>query len=133
MLEFRAQNFDTEAAADQEIDAIVDSTNGYLSENFTDIQLDDPKDVTVDGQPGAQLAGSGKDQDGNEVEFISAIIALGPNSLAEIWAWLKALVLDGQTWRDTAYGVVLLFTGTIGFTVAVTMWTSRLPLERDWP
>jgi signal transduction histidine kinase len=49
-------------------------------------------------------------------------------SLNEIWSWLKALVLDGQTWRDTAYGLVLLFTGTIGFTVAVTMWSLTLSL-----
>lgn len=106
VLEFRAQNFDTEAAADQEIDAIVDSTNGYLSENFTDIQLDDPKDVTVDGQPGAQLAGSGKDQDGNEVEFISAIIALGPNSLAEIWA---AVFPQGSNDLDVATAILNSF------------------------
>jgi signal transduction histidine kinase len=50
------------------------------------------------------------------------------SSLNEIWTWLKALVLDGQTWRDTAYGLVLLFTGTIGFTVAVTMWSLTLSL-----
>ncbi len=86
VLQFRAQNFGTEAETEQEIDSIVDSTFQFLKDNYQDIKLDDPKDVTVDGQPGSQLAGTGKDKDGNAVQFLSAMIMLSPTSLAEIWA-----------------------------------------------
>lgn len=86
VLQFRAQEFDTEDEAKKEIDSIFDSTGEFLQENYTDIKLDEPKEVTVDGQPGAQLTGTGKDKDGNAVQFLSAMIALGPKSIAEIWA-----------------------------------------------
>lgn len=86
VLQFRAQKFASEAETKAEVDAIVDSTMSFLQDNYVDIKLDDAKDVTVDGQPGAQLAGSGKDKDGNAVQFVSAMITLGPDSLAEIWA-----------------------------------------------
>ena len=33
-----------------------------------------------------ELTGTGKDKAGNEVQFLSAIVALGPKSIAEIWA-----------------------------------------------
>ena len=91
------------AAHRAEIDAIVDSTNEFLKDNYVDVQLDDPKDVTVDGQPGAQLAGIGKDKDGNEVKFLSAIIALGPTSIAEIWA---AVFPEGSNDLDAATAVL---------------------------
>lgn len=86
VLQFRAQTFATEAETKQEIDSIVDSTFQFLKDNYTDIKLDDPKEVTVDGQPGSQLSGTGKDKDGNAVQFLSAMIMLSPDSLAEIWA-----------------------------------------------
>lgn len=86
VLQFRAQNFDTEDEAKREIDTIVESTTGFLDDNYIDIKLDEPKDITVDGQPGMQVAGTGKDRGGNEVDFLSAIIVLGPTSIAEIWA-----------------------------------------------
>ena len=103
ILQFRAQNFDTEDETMKEIDAIVDSTNEFLKDNYVDVQLDDPMDVTVDGQPGAQLAGIGKDKDGNEVKFLSAIIALGPKSIAEIWA---AVFPEGSNDLDAASAVL---------------------------
>ena len=106
VLQFRAQTFDTDVDANKEIDDIVDSTNGFLKDNYTDVKLDDPKDVTVDGQPGAQLSGSGKDKDGNAVEFLSAIIALGPKSMAEIWA---AVFPEGNNDLETATAVLNSF------------------------
>ena len=86
VLQFRAQQFGSDEETKKEIDAIADSTKEFLQTNYTDIQLDDPKDITVDGQPGLQLAGVGKDKAGNAVKFMSAMIFLGPQSLAEIWA-----------------------------------------------
>lgn len=103
ILQFRAQNFGTDAEAKAEIDSIVDSTMGFLKDNYTDINLDEPKDVTVDGQPGTQLAGAGKDKDGNPVKFLSAIVALGPQSIAEIWA---AVFPDGNNDLDAATAVL---------------------------
>ncbi len=50
------------------------------------------------------------------------------NSLAGIWQWLKDLLLDGQTWRDTLYGLLLLGIGVAGFTIAVTAWSVTLAL-----
>lgn len=86
VLQFRAQKFASEAETKAEVDSIVNSTMEFLKDNYVDITLEDPKDVTIDGQPGAQLAGNGKDKDGNAVQFVSAMITLGPDSLAEIWA-----------------------------------------------
>jgi hypothetical protein len=86
ILQFRAQEFDSEEEAEKEVDSIFDSTGEFLQENYTDIKLDEPKEVNVEGQPGAQLSGTGKDKDGNAVQFLSAMIALGPKSIAEIWA-----------------------------------------------
>ena len=86
MLEFRAQNYDTETEAEAEAGAIVESTFEFLKENYTDVKLDDPTDTVVQGRPAMELTGTGKDKDGNAVQFLSAVIALGPLSVAEIWA-----------------------------------------------
>jgi hypothetical protein len=58
----------------------------FLKENYTDVKLDDPTDTVVQGRPAMELTGTGKDKDGNAVQFLSAVIALGPLSVAEIWA-----------------------------------------------
>ena len=86
ILQFRAVELETEDEAKKEVDSIFDSTGEFLQENYTDIQLQDPQEITVHGQPGAQLIGTGKDKDGNAVKFLSAMIALGPKKVAEIWA-----------------------------------------------
>ena len=86
VLEFRAQNYDTEAEAQAEAGAIVDSTFEFLKTNYTDVKLDDPTDTVVSGKPAMELTGTGKDKDGNAIQFLSAVIALGPQSVAEIWA-----------------------------------------------
>ena len=86
VLQFRAVECESEDDAKAEIDAIFDSTAEFLEENYTDIQLEDPKEINVEGQPGAQLTGTGKDKDGDSVQFLSAMIALGPTTVAEVWA-----------------------------------------------
>ena len=103
ILQFRAQNYDTEDAASKEIESIVDSTMTFLQDNYTEINLDDPVEVTAGGQPGTELAGTGKDKDGNPVKFLSAIIVLGPQSLAEIWA---AVVPEGNSDLEAATAVL---------------------------
>ena len=103
VLQFRAQNYDTEDAASKEIESIVDSTMTFLQDNYTEINLDDPVEVTAGGQPGTELAGTGKDKDGNPVKFLSAIIVLGPQSLAEIWA---AVVPEGNSDLEAATAVL---------------------------
>ena len=103
ILQFRAQNYDTEDAALKEIESIVDSTTTFLEDNYTEIKLDDPLDVTAGGQQGTELAGTGKDEDGNPVKFLSAIIVLGPQSLAEIWA---AVFPDGNSDLEAATAVL---------------------------
>lgn len=105
VLQFRAQEFDTEEEAKKEIDSIFDSTADFLKENYTDVKLDEPKEVTVEGQPGAQLTGTGKDKDGNAVQFLSAMIALGPKSIAEIWA---AVFPEGEGNNDLAAAQAVL-------------------------
>lgn len=106
ILQFRAQTYDTDAQANQEIDAIADSTTAFLQDTYTDITLDDPKDVTINGRPGVQLAGNGKDKDGNAVKFLSAMIFLGPTSIAEIWA---AVFQEGSNDLDVATQVLNSF------------------------
>ena len=103
VLQFRAQNYDTEDAASKEIESIVDSTMTFLQDNYTEINLDDPVEVTAGGQPGTELAGTGKDKDGNPVKFLSAIIVLGPQSLAEIWA---AVLPEGNSDLESATAVL---------------------------
>ena len=103
ILQFRAQNYDTEDAASKEIESIVDSTMTFLQDNYTEINLDDPVDVTAGGQPGTELAGTGKDKDGNPVKFLSALIVLGPQSLAEIWA---AVLPEGNSDLESATAVL---------------------------
>ena len=103
ILQFRAQNYDTEDAASKEIESIVYSTMTFLQDNYTEINLDDPVEVTAGGQPGTELAGTGKDKDGNPVKFLSAIIVLGPQSLAEIWA---AVLPEGNSDLESATAVL---------------------------
>lgn len=107
ILQFRAQTYDTDAQANQEIDAIADSTTNFLKDNYTDIKLEDPQEVTINGRPGVQLAGTGKDMDGNAVQFLSAMIFLGPTSIAEIWA---AVLPEGNNDLDVATQVLNSFT-----------------------
>lgn len=102
-LQFRAQNYATEDEAAKEIESIVDSTMTYLQDNYTEINLDDPVKVEAGGQPGTELAGTGKDKDGNPVKFLSAIIVLSPTSVAEIWAAVDA---DGNNDLEAATAVL---------------------------
>jgi signal transduction histidine kinase len=37
-------------------------------------------------------------------------------------AWLKALALDPQTWRDAAWMLLLFVAGLVGFVIAVVVW-----------
>lgn len=106
VVQFRAQTFDSDEQTKKEIDAIADSTTDFLKENYTDIKLDDPKDINIDGQPGLQLAGTGKDKSGNAVKFLSAMIFLGPTSLAEIWA---AVFPEGNNDLEAASAVLESF------------------------
>ena len=103
VLQFRAQSFPSDAETKQEIDAIVDSTKEFLKDNYVDVVLDNPEDVNIDGNPGTQLAGTGKDKNGNAVKFMSAMIMLGPTSLAEIWA---AVFPEGNNDLDTAKAIL---------------------------
>ena len=103
VLQFRAQSFATDDETKKEIDSIVDSTKGFLKENYVDVALDAPQDVNIDGKPGVQIAGTGKDKNGNAVKFLSAMIMLGPTSLAEIWA---AVFPEGNNDLDVATKVL---------------------------
>ncbi|MBU3666114.1 MAG: hypothetical protein FGM15_09615 [Chthoniobacterales bacterium] len=109
VLQFRAVECENEEEAKKEIDSIFDSTGEFLAENYTDIKLDEPKEITVEGQPGAQLAGTGKDKEGNAVQFVSAMIALGPKTVAEIWA---AVFPEGNNDLTTAQAVLNSFKPT---------------------
>ncbi len=109
VLQFRAQNFGSDAETKKEIDDIVASTKDFLDENYTDIVLDDPHDVEIDGQPGSELSGAGKDKAGNAVKFLSAMVILGPTSLAEIWA---AVFPEGNNDLDVATKVLDSFKPT---------------------
>lgn len=109
VLQFRAQEFDTEDEAKKEIDSIVESTFEFLQENYTDINLEDPKEVTIEGQPGMQVTGVGKDKEGNAVQFLSATIALGPQKVAEVWA---AVFPEGNNDLDAAQSVLQSFKPT---------------------
>lgn len=41
-------------------------------------------------------------------------------------AWLKALALDRQTWKDAAWMILLFAVGLVGFVVAVVFWAVAL-------
>ena len=109
VLSFRAQNFDTEEETETEAGSIVDSTLEFLKENYTDITLGDPTDVTFGGKPGLEITGTGKDEGGNAVEFLSTIILLGPKSIAEIWA---AVLPEGNNDLAEAKAVINSFKPT---------------------
>ena len=105
VLQFRAQELETEEGAKKEVDSVVESTFKFLQDNYTDIDLEDPKEVTIEGQPGMQVTGVGKDKEGNAVQFLSAIIALGPKSVAEVWA---AVFPEGEGNNDLASAQAVL-------------------------
>lgn len=107
VLQFRAQNYDTEVEAEAEAGAIVESTFEFLKENYTDVKLDDPTDTVVQGNPAMELTGTGKDKDGNAVQFLSAVVALGPLSVAEIWA---AVLPEGSDDLAAAEATLASFT-----------------------
>lgn len=109
VLQFRAQEFASEEEAKQELDSIVESTFEFLQENYTDINLEDPKEITIEGQPGMQLTGTGKDKEGNAVQFLSATVVLGPKTLAEVWA---AVFPEGNNDLDAAQAVLQSFKPT---------------------
>jgi hypothetical protein len=94
VLQFRAVECESEEDAKAEIDAISESTAEFLQENYKDIELGDVKELEIKGMPAFQLGGDGKDKDGNDVKFVSAIIILGPTTIAEVWAAAYAEDLD---------------------------------------
>lgn len=86
VLQFRAIECKNEEETKAEIDTIYDRTAEFLQENYTDLKLGEVKELDFGGRPGFQLSGEGKDRDGNDVEFGSFTIILGPTTIAEIWA-----------------------------------------------
>lgn len=86
VLQFRAIECANEEEAKAEIESISESTADFLQETYSDIELGDVKELEIEGMPAFQLAGDGKDKDGNAVKFLSAIIILGPTTVAEVWA-----------------------------------------------
>ncbi len=105
VLQFRAQQFDTEEEAQKEVDSVVETTFEFLQENYTEINLEDPKEITIEGQPGMQVTGVGQDKEGNAVQFLSAIVVLGPKTVAEIWA---AVFPEGEGNNDLAAAQAVL-------------------------
>ena len=85
VLQFRAIECQSEDEAKAEIEAISESTAEFLQETYTDIELGEVKELQIEGLPAFQLAGDGKDKEGNDVKFVSAIIILGPTTIAEVW------------------------------------------------
>lgn len=86
ILQFRAIECENEKELEAEIEAITESTVEFLEENYTEIELGDVQELEIEGLPAFQLGGDGKDADGDDVKFVSAIIILGPTTIAEIWA-----------------------------------------------
>jgi len=113
VLQFRAVECASEQEAIKEIESIADSTPEFLQENYTDIQLGEPKDITIEGKPGSQLTGTGKDKEGNAVEFLTAIVLLGPTTVAEVWA---AVFPEGNNDLAAAQAVLQSFKPTGGST-----------------
>lgn len=105
VLQFRAVECANEEEAVKEINSIADSTPDFLQENYTDIQLGDPKEFTIEGKQGSQLTGTGKDKEGNAVEFLTAIVLIGPTTVAEIWA---AVFPEGEGNNDLAAAQAVL-------------------------
>ncbi len=48
--------------------------------------------------------------------------------LRSIWERAKRILADVQTWKDLAYALLNLVTGTVGFTLAVSLWSTTLAL-----
>jgi len=48
--------------------------------------------------------------------------------LRVIWERLRAIAVDRQTWKDLGYSLLSLLTGTAGFTIVVTAWSTTLAL-----
>ncbi|MGA1540139.1 MAG: hypothetical protein ACO39C_06930 [Chthoniobacterales bacterium] len=94
VLQFRAIECGSEDDAIAEIDAIAESTIAHLTGSFTDIKLGDVEELEIEGMPAFQLIGDGKDEEGNDVRFLSAMIILGPTTVAEVWAAAYAEDLD---------------------------------------
>lgn len=58
----------------------------YLQENFTDLNIDDPKETTEDGMPAMHATGTGKHKEtGKEAVFVMAWVVLPSGKVAEIW------------------------------------------------
>jgi hypothetical protein len=86
VLQFRAIECESEEAAKAEIESIGESTVKTLEEDYTDVKLGEVTELDFGGRPGFQLSGEGKDKEGNDVQFGSFTIILGPTTIAEIWA-----------------------------------------------
>lgn len=65
-------------------EAIEDSV-AYLKENYKGVDVGEPKDVTQAGLTGFMMDGTGKDEDGTEIVFRMAWLALNDGNIGEIW------------------------------------------------
>lgn len=90
VVQFRAVELESPDEAKKEIDSISEDIQEFLKDNYTDIDLGDVKEFEVGGKPGVHLVGSCKDKDGKDVKILSAIVALDPKTVAEIWAAVYA-------------------------------------------
>jgi hypothetical protein len=103
ILQFREREFHTDADGKKEVDEIVNSTLDFINDNYTDIKLSDPEDITIDGQPGFAFTGDAKDKDGNAVKLVSATLVLDTSRVVEVWA---AVYGEGNNDGDTAGNVL---------------------------
>ena len=65
-------------------EAIEDSV-GYLKENYKNVNVGEPVDAHQAGLTGFYMDGSGKDEDGTDIVFRMAWLALKDGHIGEIW------------------------------------------------
>lgn len=68
-----------------DIDAAIKAHVDYLKENFTEIEVADPKKVTINGMEAVLLPGTGVDEDESKRELGAGWFKLKGGQIGELW------------------------------------------------
>lgn len=77
--------FRTIEASDTVMTDAIEQSIAFLNENYQDVKVTDPVDAKQGDLTGFYMDGRGKDEDGADVTFRMAWLALNDGNIGEIW------------------------------------------------
>ncbi len=77
--------FRTVEASEDGLESAIEETIEYVNENYSDVDIEDPTEETLNGMDGFSAVGTGEDEAGDQYVFAFGWYILDDEELVEIW------------------------------------------------